>query len=345
MPCTALSMQHAACSMQHATCLVQHATCNMQHAICNMPCAARSERWSQKPTRSSELSQHRTVSRGSATRVHCTPARPHTRGVCCMAWRCSLLLGHADVHRSLHGRAAVRRAAEYCTQSTVLRRPHPVRDRPGPVLSDDARCTHAPTTARPSLRARGTHFRRRRALWFRTTRNVGAGHAREVSPHSGRRRSWCCSVASCHVAALHVGQVAPRLKWRKPALIHSKFFPALQVRCVPPSAPSRFKYPRRVRLGFRTPSWCMRHVGDYPPVVRPPAAVRPTDSVMACTAQCSQYAVHAVLAVLSVLTQCMPAGVPSAFSCECRLVPACRLCAMPLCCALLSQAACAPHSA
>jgi hypothetical protein len=245
--------------------------------------------------------------------------------------------------------AAVRRAAdsctpEYCTQSTVLRRPHPVRDRPGPVLSDDARCTHAPTTARPSLRARGTHFRRRRALWFRTTRNVGAGHAREVSPHSGRRSQLvlqrcvlpCCSAAcgaggpTAQVAEARINtlQVLPRATG-----------------ALPPSAPSRFKYPRRVRLGFRTPSWCMRHVGDYPPVVRPPAAVRPTDSVMACTAQCSQYAVHAVLAVLSVLTQCMPAGVPSAFSCECRLVPACRLCAMPLCCALLSQAACAPHSA
>ena len=124
MPCTALSMQHAARNMQHATCLVQHATCSMQHAICNMPCAARSERWSQKPTRSSELSQHRTVSRGSATRVHCTPARPHTRGVCCMAWRCSLLLGHADVHRSLHGRAAAQRCAERripALPSTVLR--------------------------------------------------------------------------------------------------------------------------------------------------------------------------------------------------------------------------------
>ena len=199
MPCTALSMQHA-------TCLVQHATCSMQHAICNMPCAARSERWSQKPTRSSELSQHRTVSRGSATRVHCTPARPHTRGVCCMAWRCSLLLGHADVHRSLHGRAAVRQAADSCTPSTALRRPHPVRDRPGPVLSDDARCTHAPShpaaksTCPPGVL---THFRRRRALWFRTTRNVGAGHAREVNPHSGRRSQLvlqrcvlpCCSAA------------------------------------------------------------------------------------------------------------------------------------------------------
>jgi len=78
MPCTALSMQHAACNMQHATCNMPCTACSMQHAICNMPCAARSERWSQKPTRSSELSQHRTVSRGSATRVHCT-ARPHAR--------------------------------------------------------------------------------------------------------------------------------------------------------------------------------------------------------------------------------------------------------------------------
>jgi hypothetical protein len=107
--------------------------------------------------------------------------------------------------------AAVRRAAdsctpEYCTQSTVLRRPHPVRDRPGPVLSDDARCTHAPShraaksTCPPGVL---THFRRRRALWFRTTRNVGAGHAREVNPHSGRRSQLvlqrcvlpCCSAA------------------------------------------------------------------------------------------------------------------------------------------------------
>ena len=104
MPCTARSMQHATCNMQHATCLARPAP-----------------RGGVKSQRSSEWSQHRTVSRGSATRVHCTPARPHTRGVCCMVWRCSLLLGHADVHRSLHGRAAVRRAADSCTPSTVLR--------------------------------------------------------------------------------------------------------------------------------------------------------------------------------------------------------------------------------
>jgi hypothetical protein len=76
MPCTALSMQHAACNMQHATCNMPCTACSMQHAICNMPCAARSERWSQKPTRCSELSQHRTVSRAAPLEY---TARPHAR--------------------------------------------------------------------------------------------------------------------------------------------------------------------------------------------------------------------------------------------------------------------------
>ena len=164
--------------MQHATSSLQHATSSMQHAICNMPCAARSERWSQKPTRCSELSQHRTVSRGSATRVHCTPARPHTRGVCCMAWRCSLLLGHADVHRSLHGRAAAQRCAE--RRSTVLRVlycagliPCAIDQDPYFRMTRDVRTRQA--TARPSLRARPGY----------SLTSVGEGHFGFV-----RRATW-----------------------------------------------------------------------------------------------------------------------------------------------------------
>ena len=296
MPCTTRSMQHAACNLQRATCLARPAA-----------------RWSQKPTRSSEWPQHRTVSRGNATRVHCTPARPHTRGVCCMAWRCSLLLGHADVHRSLHGRAAAQRCAERripalpstVLPSTVLRRPHPVRDRPGPVLSDDARCTHAPShraaksTCPPGVL---THFRRRRALWFRTTRNVGAGHAREVSPHSGRRSQLvlqrcvlpCCSVAcgtggpTAQVAEARINtlQVLPRATGA-PAPVRAV---PLQV---PTAGTPRLSHP----VVVHAPRWRLSACG-------PPARCCATDgfgdgshcavlSVLAVRSALSTHAVHA----------------------------------------------------
>ena len=181
-----------------------------------------------------------------------------------------------------------------------------MRDRPGPVLPDDARCTSSVACEPPHGRilTRGTSVGR--PLLFCTMRNLGAkapkrGHAREVDRTVAAVDRVVAGVAALHLAMLQRCMlqrcILPccRVAYAtggSSAQVAKARINTLQI--LPRATGALPRPPRpasstQSTLGFRTPSWYMCHVGDYPRVVRPPAAVRPTDSVMARSTLCSQY--------------------------------------------------------